>query len=76
MSMAFDAKRYYEFIGQAAMEGGRSEGGEEVPPAMRAAIRDAMVSSGEMYERMAFNVLFTERGVELNTRMTLADEAD
>jgi hypothetical protein len=76
MSMAFDAKRYYEFIGQAAMEGDDSEDGEEVPPALRAAIRDAMVSSGEMYERMAFNVHFTERGVELNTRMTLADEAD
>jgi hypothetical protein len=58
------------------MEGDDSEDGEEVPPAMRAAIRDAMVSSGEMYERMAFNVHFTERGVELNTRMTLADEAD
>jgi len=73
MSVAFDAKRYYEFIGQAAMEGDDSEEGEEVPMALRAAIRDAMVSSGEMYERMAFNVHFTDRGVEVNTRLTLAD---
>jgi hypothetical protein len=73
MSMAFDAKRYYEFVGQAAMEGGDSEEDEGVPPALRAAIRDAVVSSGEMYERMAFNVLFTDRGIEVNSRMTLTE---
>ena len=73
MSMAFDAKRYYEFVGQAAMEGGDSEEADEVPLALRAAIRDAVVSSGEMYERMAFNVHFTDRGIEVNSRMTLAD---
>ena len=73
MSAAFDAKRYYEFIGQAAMEENTSEGGEPVPLAMRVALRDAMVSSGEMYERMAFNVHLTPRGVEIDTRMTLVD---
>jgi hypothetical protein len=67
MSMAFDAKRYYEFVGQAAMEGSDSEEADEVPLALRAAIRDAVVSSGEMYER------FTDRGIEVNSRMTLAD---
>lgn len=73
MSVAFDAKRYYEFVGQAAMEGGESDEAEEVPVALRAAIRDAVVSSGEMYDRMAFNVRFTGRGIEVNSRMTLAD---
>lgn len=73
MSMAFDAKRYYEFVGQAAMEGNESGEGEELPMAIRAAIRDAMVSSGEMYERMALNVHFTDRGVELDSRLTLAE---
>ncbi len=73
ISVAFDAKRYYEFVGQAAMEGSDSEEGEEVPVALRAAIRDAVVSSGEMYDRMAFNVHFTDRGIEVNSRMTLAD---
>lgn len=73
MSVALDAKRYYEFMGQAAMEGGDSEEEEEVPLALRAAIRDAVVSSGEMYERMAFNVHFTDRGIEVNSRMTLVD---
>jgi hypothetical protein len=73
MSMAFDARRYYEFIGQAAMEGDDSDDGEAVPLALRAAIRDAMVSSGEMYDRMAFDVHFTDRGIEVNSRLTLAD---
>ena len=73
MSVAFDAKRYYEFVGQAAMEESGSDEGEEIPMAIRAAIRDVMVSSGEMYERMAFNVHLTDRGVEVNSRMTLAD---
>jgi len=73
MSMSMDAQRYYEFIGKAAMEESESEEGEEIPLAMRTAIRDAMVSSGEMYERMAVNVHLTERGVEIDSRMTLAD---
>ena len=73
MSVAFDAKRYYEFVGNAMMEEDAAEDGEQLPLAMRVAMRDAMVSSGEMYERMAVNVHLTERGVEVNTRMTLAD---
>ena len=73
MSVAFDAKRYYEFVGNAMMEEEAAEDGEQLPLAMRVAMRDAMVSSGEMYERMAVNVHLTERGVEVNTRMTLAD---
>lgn len=73
ISAAFDAQRYYEFIAQAAMESDESEEGEEVPMALRAAIRDAMISSGEMYERLAFNVHLTDRGVEVKSRMTLAD---
>ncbi len=73
MSTAFDAKRYYEFVGKAMMEEEAAEDGEQIPLAMRVALRDAMVSSGEMYERMAVNVHLTKRGVEVNTRMTLAD---
>jgi hypothetical protein len=73
MSMSFDAKRYYQFIGETAMADDESDEGEEMPLAMRTAIRDAMVSSGEMYKRMAVNVHLTERGVEIGSRMTLAD---
>ena len=73
MSMSFDAQRYYQFIGEAAMSDAESEEGEQMPLAMRTAIRDAMVSSGEMYKRMAVNVHLTKRGVEIDSRMTLAD---
>jgi len=73
MSAAFDARRYYEFVGEAVMQDDTAEGGEQVPMAMRVAMRDAMVSSADMYERMAVNVHLTKRGVEVDTRMTLAD---
>ena len=73
ISAAFDARRYYKFVGEAMMDEEAAEGGEQMPLAMRVAMRDAMVSSGEMYERMAVNVHLTERGVEVNTSMTLAD---
>ena len=73
MSAAFDARRYYEFVGKAMLEEQAAEGDEQVPLAMRVAMRDAMVSSGEMYKRMAVNVHLTERGVEVDTRMTLVD---
>ena len=57
----------------AVMEGGDDEDGEPMPEAMRAAVRDTVVSAGEMYERMAVNVHLTERGVEVSSRMTLSD---
>jgi hypothetical protein len=44
-----------------------------MPEAMRTAMRDAMVSSGDMYERMAINVHLTKRGIEMSSRMTLAE---
>ena len=73
MSFSMDAKRYYEFVGDAVMQQEESEESEPMPPEMRNAIRDIMVSSGDIYERMSVNVHLTERGVEVNTRMTLAD---
>jgi len=73
MSMAFDARRYYEFIAEASMQEDETEEGEQVPLAMRTAIRDVMVSSADMYERMGVNVHLTDRGVEVKSRMTLAE---
>jgi len=73
VSFNMDAKEYYEFVGNAMMEADDDEEGEPMPEAMRTAMRDAMVSSGELYERMAINVHLTERGIEMNSRMTLAD---
>lgn len=73
ISVSFDAKRYYEFIGETTMAEDASDEGEPVPLAMRTALRDAMVSSGDVYERMAVNVHLTKRGIEFDSRMTLVD---
>jgi hypothetical protein len=73
MSFSMDAKKYYEFVGQAVMQDDDDEEGEPMPEAMRTAVRDVMVSSGEMYERMAVNVHLTQRGVEVSSRLTLSD---
>ena len=73
VSFSMDSKRYYEFIGATLMQEYESEGGESEPLALRTAMRDVMVSSGELYERMAINVHLTKRGVEIGSRMTLSD---
>ena len=73
VSFSMDSKRYYEFIGATLMQEYESEDGESEPLALRTAMRDVMVSSGELYERMAINVHLTKRGVEIGSRMTLSD---
>ncbi len=73
VSMSMDAAKYYELMGDVMMEQEQDEEGEEVPLAVRTAMRDIMVSTGSVYERMLMNVHLTERGIELDTRMTLAD---
>jgi hypothetical protein len=73
MSFGMDAKKYYEFVASAVMKADEGEEGEPVPKAMRTAMRDAMVSSGELYERMTFNVHLTQRGIEVSSRLKLAD---
>ena len=73
MSFSMDSKRYYEFVSDAVMKQEETEEGEPVPPEMRNAIRDIMVSSGDIYERMSVNVHLTERGIEVGSRMTLSN---
>ena len=52
----------------------RAEPDEEpMPLEVRSAVRDIMVSSGELYDRMAINVHFTGRGIEISTHMALTD---
>lgn len=73
VSFSMDSKRYYDFVGDALMQEDESEDGESEPLALRTAMRDVMVSSGELYERVSVNVHLTERGVEIGSRMTLSD---
>jgi hypothetical protein len=73
VSFSMDSKRYYDFIGDALMQENETEDGESEPLALRTAMRDVMVSSGALYERVSVNVHLTERGVEIGSRMTLSD---
>ena len=81
MSMNMDAARYYALIGDAMQSGTNSDDDEdegegeenEMPVAVRDAMRDVIVLSGSMYERMAVDVQFTERGIEMNALVTLSD---
>jgi hypothetical protein len=72
MSMSMDAKRYYEFVGQAMMQEDEPEEGEPTPIEVREAMRDVVLSSGSIYERMFTRVHLTSRGIEVDTRMTLS----
>jgi hypothetical protein len=73
VSFSMDSKRYFDFLGDAIMQGGEPGDSEPTPLALRTAMRDVMVSSGDLYERVSIDVHLTERGVEIGSRMTLSD---
>lgn len=69
-----DARQYYEFIGKAGVQEPDPESDEPpMPPEVRNAMQDIMVSSGELYERMSVNVHLTKRGIEIDSYMTLSE---
>ena len=41
--------------------------------ALREAMRDVVVSSAKVYDRMLMNVHLTRRGIEIDSRVTLVD---
>ncbi|MCH9693843.1 MAG: hypothetical protein K0U72_04980 [Gammaproteobacteria bacterium] len=73
MSISLDAQRYYALIGEAMMQDESDSDGTPMPLAAREAMRDAMTATGSLYDRMSVDVRFTERGVEIDSRTTLAD---
>ena len=73
MSLSMDAQRYYDFVAQAVMQAEESEEQEPAPVVVREAMRDVMLSSGSIYDRMSTRVYLTSRGIEVATRMTLLD---
>jgi len=74
ISATVDASKYYEFVAQRSMAEPDEEGAESAlsEPA-RIALRDAMLTIGEMYDRMIVDIHFTERGIEMNSKVTLSD---
>ena len=73
MSMNMDSARYYSMIGDAMSQETPGDSENEMPEAIRDAMRDVMILSGSMYERMSVEVQLTDRGVEINGVMKLSD---
>lgn len=66
--MAMDAGRYYELIAQSMME----DPNDELSVESREALRDVMLAVGDIYDRISFDLRFTENGIEVGTVVTIA----
>jgi hypothetical protein len=44
-----------------------------MPESLREGLRDSLFAFGELYDRMILDVEFTDRGVELYTKMAVDD---
>ncbi len=74
MSMRLDGERYYTFMSEA-VQAGNAAGpeAEQVSPEVQAALSQVMSGIGDMIERIAVDITFTERGIEMPATLTLAD---
>lgn len=70
LSMSMDAARYYGFLGEAMLAAEADAG--EPSTEVAAATSELMMALHEMFDRISFDVQFTERGVELPQTMVLA----
>ncbi len=73
LSMNMDSARYYSIIGDVMSREPSGDAENEMPEAVRDALRDVMALSGSLYERMSVEIQFTKRGVEINGLMKLSD---
>jgi len=72
LSISMDAARYYGFLGEAIAAGNQDR--ESGPsPEMQAAMNEMMQAIADIYDRMTVDVLFTARGVEIDSSVTLKD---
>ena len=75
MSVSMDSARYYSMVGEAMSNAPPADDeAEQMPEEIRSAMRDIMVLSGTMYDRMSIDVRFTERGIEIATLMKLSEQ--
>jgi len=66
-----DAARYYNFVGASMAL--RANGDDPTPPEVQEAMQDILAVMEETFERMYFNVNFTQQGIEMTSKVTLAD---
>jgi hypothetical protein len=69
ISTDMDAARYYGFVGDAMTLGDNDDQSADVIRAQS----EVMKTFQKMFSRISFDVLFTERGVEMPSAMELAD---
>jgi hypothetical protein len=69
ISMGLDAARYYSLVGEAMRESSDEDLSEE----MRDALSDVIAVAADFYDRLQIDVTFTDRGIEIDTDMSLAD---
>jgi len=72
MSFSMDAARYYEFLGDA-IAAGEMASEDSATPEMQAAMKEIMQAVAEIYGRMSVGVHLTERGVEIDSSVSLKD---
>ncbi len=77
MSMALDGARYYKMMSDivdATADLPNPDGSpKEASPEMQRAVSQVMTGVGDFIERIQVDVTFTENGVEMPTKVTLAD---
>jgi len=66
-----DAARYYNLVG-AAMAA-PSDGEDPTPPEIQDAMQDIFGVLEKAFERIYLDVNFTEQGIEVSSKVTLAD---
>jgi len=72
IAFSVDAARYYGFLGNAIAASKQDQ--EDAPsPEMQAALNDIMQAVADLYDRMTANVLLTERGLEIESSVTLSE---
>ncbi len=71
LSMDIDAARYYSFLGEA-MALGDDEGDSDEGAEIVQATSDMMKSFGDVFSRIAVDIQFTERGIEIPSTIVLA----
>ena len=69
MSIGVDGAQYYALLGDAMRESDDEEMSEE----MKAAVSDLLEAVADLYERVNVDVSFTERGIEIDSDVALAD---
>lgn len=77
LSTTMDAGKYYELIAESmysepdvAVEGEGDSEEYAMPESAQAALREAMLAVGEIYDRMAVDVRFTPRGIVVESIVT------